>query len=123
VTKKKNAPREYEVGYGKPPRHTRFTPGQSGNPKGRPKGTQNLLSIFHEALFKKISVTEDGRIRTMSRMEAMVTGQIAKALKGDTRATESMLKLANQYLPAGDAVRPVQLVVLKNPKEGEPSDD
>jgi hypothetical protein len=82
-----------------------------------------LLSILHGALFKKISVTEDGRLRTMSRMEAMVTGQIAKALKGDTRATESMLKLANQYLPAGDAVRPVQLVVLKNPKEGEPSDD
>ena len=42
--------RDYEVGYGKPPRHTRFTKGQSGNPRGRPPGAKNLKTLLSEAL-------------------------------------------------------------------------
>ncbi len=44
-------PRDYEIGYGKPPKHTRFKKGQCGNPKGRPKGARNRLGTqFLEAL-------------------------------------------------------------------------
>jgi hypothetical protein len=106
VRRKKNATEEYEVGYSKPPQHTRFKPGQSGNPKGRPKRSKNLRSVLDEALFKKIAVTEDGRLRTMSRMEALVTALVAKGLKGDIRATESLLKLASHYCAPGDKDRP-----------------
>ncbi len=41
---------DYEVGYGKPPRHTRFQPGRSGNPRGRPKDTKNLKTDLIEEL-------------------------------------------------------------------------
>lgn len=49
---------EYEVGYRKPPRHTRFRKGQSGNPKGRPKGAKNLKTELEEELQEKIVVRE-----------------------------------------------------------------
>jgi hypothetical protein len=41
---------DYEVGYGKPPRDTRFPKGQSGNPRGRPSGAKNLKTLLSEAL-------------------------------------------------------------------------
>ena len=41
---------DYEVGYGKPPRHSRFVKGRSGNPRGRPPGTKNLKTLLSEAL-------------------------------------------------------------------------
>ena len=44
----------YEVGYGKPPKHTRFQPGQSGNPRGRPKGTKNLKTDLEEELSERV---------------------------------------------------------------------
>jgi uncharacterized protein DUF5681 len=115
MRRKKNAPDEYEVGYGKPPQHTRFKPGQSGNPKGRPKGSQNLRSVLHDALFKKVPVTEDGRLCTMSRVQAIVTGLVARALKGDNRAAESVLKLANQHFPPGVEERETEILVLRDP--------
>jgi hypothetical protein len=49
------------VGYGRPPRSTRFKPGQSGNPKGRPKGVQSLGAILDKALAARVSVQENGR--------------------------------------------------------------
>ncbi|MFG1261012.1 DUF5681 domain-containing protein [Xanthobacter flavus] len=51
---------DYEVGYRKPPVHARFKKGQSGNPKGRCKGTQNLATDFGEELGERIRVREGG---------------------------------------------------------------
>ena len=103
----------YEVGYGKPPKHTRFKPGQSGNPKGRRKRSKNLRSVLREALFKTVTVIENGQLRTMTRMEAMVTGLVAKGLKGDIRATESVFRLANQHFPPGEEVEPMQIFLQR----------
>ena len=84
---------DYEVGYGKPPKHTRFKPGESGNPKGRPKGTKNLATDLSEELAEKIVVNEGGKQLKISKQRAMIKSLLAKALKGDTRAATVLLKL------------------------------
>jgi Family of unknown function (DUF5681) len=56
----------YEVGYGRPPRHSRFKPGQSGNPKGRPKGSKSLKTLLEGALSLPITITECGVPRTIT---------------------------------------------------------
>src|SRR6516164_11142205 len=58
---------DYEVGYRKPPRHTRFNKGQSGNPKGRPGGAKNLSTLLSEALNEPVIVAENGGRRTISK--------------------------------------------------------
>ena len=77
---------DYEVGYGRPPKHTRFQPGQSGNPKGRPSGVQNIATDILEEMRETVVVTEGGRTSQLSKQKAMVKSLLAKALKGDVRA-------------------------------------
>jgi hypothetical protein len=62
----------YPVGYGKPPKHTQFKPGKSGNPQGRPKGTKNLKTDLAEELCEKILVHEGGQARKLSKQRALV---------------------------------------------------
>ena len=83
---------DYEVGYGKPPRHTRFRPGQSGNPLGRPKGTRNLATDLSEELREKIIVTEGGKTRETTKQRAIIKTAVARALKGDIRAITVLIK-------------------------------
>jgi hypothetical protein len=63
--------RDYEVGYGKPPRHTRFKPGRSGNPRGRPSGSKNLSTLLNEALNEPVIVAENGGQRKISKRRAI----------------------------------------------------
>ena len=42
--------RDYEIGYGRPPKHTQFKKGQSGNPEGRPKGIKSLSTELDDEL-------------------------------------------------------------------------
>ena len=62
----------YEVGYGEPPKNTRFKPGQSGNPRGRRRGQRNLKTVVQEVLREKITIREGERTRTISRLDAIV---------------------------------------------------
>lgn len=84
---------EYEVGYGKPPKHTQFKPGQSGNPKGRPKGAKGLTTIAREVLTRKVHVRTAEGVKTMSHMEALVFKQTELAMKGNPRALIELMKL------------------------------
>lgn len=84
---------EYEVGYGRPPQHSRFKPGQSGNPRGRPKGHQNIKTVLEALLDQKVTVTENGRPKRMTKRELMFAGAINRAAKGDPRALSTIVTL------------------------------
>ncbi len=88
---------DYEVGYGKPPKRTQFTQGQSGNPKGRSKGTRNFKTDLREELAEPVNVREDGSVTTVSSQRAILKQLRAKALKGDPRALDRFLALAERY--------------------------
>jgi hypothetical protein len=81
------------VGYKKPPKHSQFKPGQSGNLKGRPKGTKNLATDLEEELSQKIIVTEGGKQQETTKQRAMLKSLFAKAMKGETRAASVILNL------------------------------
>ena len=84
------------VGYGRPPVGTRFKPGQSGNPTGRPKGTLNLRTDLREELTERIRLREGDRDLKVSKQRAMLKALVAKALKGDARAANVLLGLVGK---------------------------
>ena len=77
---------DYKIGFGRPPKHTRFEKGRSGNPKGRPKGKKNLKTELEEELGERIIVREGGKAKKVSKQRAILEGQAAKAAQGDTEA-------------------------------------
>ncbi len=91
---------DYEVGYKKPPKHSRFKKGLSGNPCGRPKGAKNLKTILEAELSETIVVREGDRQKKISKLEGVVKALLAKALKGDPRGMDLVLRLAAQHILA-----------------------
>ena len=83
--------RDYDVGYSKPPRHTRFVEGQSGNPRGRPAGTKNMKTLLNRALNELVIVTEHGGRRKVSKREAIVTQLVNRSAKADFKAIQILL--------------------------------
>ncbi len=98
----------YEVGYGKPPKHTRFQPGQSGNPRGRPKGTKNLKTDLMEELGEKIIVREGGQARKVSKQRAVVKSVVARTLKGDARAAALLTSMMMRLLDTGEGAPDIE---------------
>jgi hypothetical protein len=87
---------EEKVGYGRPPVATRFKPGQSGNPNGRPKGALNLKTDLRSELSEKIQIREGERSLKVSKQRAMLKAMVAKALQGDARAANVVLTLVGK---------------------------
>ena len=83
---------DYAVGYKKPPKHSQFKKGQSGNPKGRPKGVQNLATDLQDELSAKVEITEDGQTKEVTKRKAMVKQLMQKAIKGDPKSIDVVFK-------------------------------
>jgi len=81
-----------EVGYGKPPKEHQFRPGESGNSKGRPKGTKNTATLLREILDRKIEIRNGSTVRKISVREAVLTRFAEAALKGDTKSAAFLLQ-------------------------------
>jgi hypothetical protein len=87
----------YEVGYGKPPKHSQFKPGQSGNPNGRPKREVDLHAEVQKVLNQKLVIVEKGKKRTITKREAMLMHVANQgAGKGDLRAIKYMVDLERE---------------------------
>jgi len=82
-----------KVGYKKPPKHSRFKPGKSGNPKGRPKGSKNLSTILEQCLAQKVQVVEKGRKKDITMQDFIVRKMLNDAAAGDAAARRDVLRL------------------------------
>jgi len=88
----------YRVGYGKPPTHTRFQKGRSGNPFGRPRAPKSFRMLTLRLLDEEVSLTENGQQRVLSRLQVIFTQIVNKAAMGDQKFQALLL----EYAPAMD---------------------
>ena len=82
---------EYSSNYRKPPLHTRFKKGQSGNPRGRP--VKNLAGLLAAALNEKVTVTENGKRRKVTKREAVIAQLVNKSASAELRATKMLIEM------------------------------
>ena len=94
----------YEVGYGKPPLHTRFQPGTSGNPNGRRRPTRTPEEILADALNRRVPVRENGRTRKITKHELIAAQLVNKAAAGDLKAVDKVMRLIQSPSSAKNAV-------------------
>ena len=85
---------EYEIGYGRPPQRSRFKPGQSGNPVGRPKASPNVQTELKRLLAQKTKIKIGGSVQTVSASRAMCLALLQKAMSGDVRAFSKIVEIA-----------------------------
>jgi hypothetical protein len=111
---------DYQVGYKRPPRHRRFRKGVSGNPKGRPKGTLNIATLFWKILHQKIRVNGPDGSRLMPKLEVTFNQLINRGLKGDPKAVREVVHYAQTFGDAGPAlVRPIFNIRFDGSKDDE----
>jgi hypothetical protein len=100
------------VGYGRPPKHSRFRPGQSGNPSGKKKGVRSLKQDLQQELVETVIVRENGRELRLSKQQLVVKALVSKAAKGDSRAIAKLLDLVRDVFglePEGGGAASVPL--------------
>jgi hypothetical protein len=101
--------KEYEVGYGKPPKRTRFEQGKSGNPKGRPKKERGMSTMLRQILNEPMHVTLKGKRRKVSTQTAILLRLTEKSLSGDLRSISTLLSLRAQHLGEEEGVQSTEL--------------
>jgi len=82
-----------EVGYRKPPVNTRFRKGESGNPNGRPRGSRNFSNIFAKSFRERVVISEHGKRKTITKLEAATKQLANKAASGDLAALRQAITI------------------------------
>ena len=80
-----------DVGYGRPPREHQFKPGQSGNKRGRPKGSKNEATMISELLNRRIEIRQNGNVRKITLLEGILLKFAEDALKGNPKSAAFLL--------------------------------
>jgi hypothetical protein len=115
------------VGYKRPPKHSQFQPGQSGNPRGRRKNVRNFKTDLLDELREQIPIRENGRDRKISKQRAFIKALVAAAIKGDMRATNALVSFCTRSLgeqvnedvnraPAADDIDIIEAFVARERK-------
>ena len=113
-----------DIGFGKPPKHTQFRKGHSGNPKGRPKGSKNINVLIRKALEEKVTVKGPGGTRSISKFEAALMQQANKVANGDPRAFQVVLRLHEKVQEQEPSLNAPEFVVnFIDPVDGRPADE
>jgi Family of unknown function (DUF5681) len=100
--------KDYEVGRGRPPKHSRFKPGESGNLKGRPKRARNLRTVLEKSLLAPMPTVMNGKRMQMTTAELLIKKLAAETSKGSMPAARILMELiqhvdARSPVPANDA--------------------
>ena len=93
-------PANEKVGYGRPPVGTRFKPGQSGNPRGRPKGSKGIDHVLRQALDRRVPDPRRGGRHKVSMLELIVEGLVLAAARRDPRMIRLLVGLVDRYAPS-----------------------
>jgi hypothetical protein len=96
--KKKKAPARDSspVGYGRPPVHSRFRKGQSGNPSGkrRPGEAGDAQALIRQEAYRLLTIREGDKVTRMPALQVVIRGLIACAAKGNVTAQRGLVKIA-----------------------------
>ena len=122
-SKPNDSERNYLVGRGRTPVHSRYKPGQSGHRSGRPKGSKNASTILRQILAEKVTLREGSRTRRVSRLEALLRATVQNGMKGDVKATAVILN-AYDAICAKDEIPTTFVVRFSDLKKNDsPTDE
>jgi hypothetical protein len=97
-----------KVGRGKPPKHTQFKKGETGNKRGRPKGSKNLATLMMQAAQNPVTATINGKKRTISTLHATTMQLATRAAGGDPKSMAKFLDWVDKIESRAAAIRPTQ---------------
>jgi hypothetical protein len=103
---------DYQVGYKRPPKAHQFKKGQSGNPRGRKKGSKGYDTLMREQLTQKIKVSVGGKVKVVAFAEALIMSLKRRALEGDRAAIAQLIPLIQRYALLEADEEPWDLSVL-----------
>jgi hypothetical protein len=113
---------DYSVGYGRPPRNSRFQSGKSGNPKGRPRGSKSLAAIFHRIINEKVQVKGPHGTKAITKFEAGLTQLANMAATGDKKAIRELMQWRRTFPELEPSIKPPVLHVhFVRAENGKPS--
>jgi len=96
MSRKTSSDGSYEVGYGKPPKANQFPKGRTGNPRGKRRGEENLVSVFKRHVLKRVKIKDGDTIRTITLAEAVILKNYNAALQKNPFAMGNIYRLAEE---------------------------
>jgi hypothetical protein len=111
----------YEVGYGRPPRHTQFQKGRSGNPGGRPsrKRVARMRALALREAYRAITVKEGARMVSLTAFVAILRSQIELAATGNLQAQRDFLAMIRAIEQESDGGK---VAAIPGERDGGPHD-
>ena len=105
----------------RPDHRTRFKKGQSGNPRGRPKGSKSHKALFRQVLFRPVRIKDNQTVRTVPRIVAAAEVCLNNAMKGDLRSFAKIMEMAREmelFKPDAESseITGIQFIIV-DPKE------